>query len=85
MCPQIKALSVSGLKVQSDGSLNRWGTFVSTVRQTWKQTEALFSRSLIFTTAVMLFINFAIQFGLAFDFLLSIEGVANHNKTTVGH
>ncbi|XP_050688040.1 synaptic vesicle glycoprotein 2A-like isoform X2 [Eriocheir sinensis] len=59
----IKVLSASGLKVQGDAKLSCWGTFISTVRQTWRQTEALFSRSLIFATVIMLFINFAIQFG----------------------
>lgn len=59
----IKLLSTSGLKVQKDTTQNCWGSFSSTVLQTWHHTKAMFSRSLIFVSTVMLIINFTIQFG----------------------
>ena len=52
------------MKVQKDTRQNWWESLTSTVRQTWRQTNAMFSRSLIFTTTVMTIINFTIQFGL---------------------
>ncbi|XP_045111770.1 synaptic vesicle glycoprotein 2B-like isoform X2 [Portunus trituberculatus] len=59
----IKSLSTAGLKVQKETSLTKWGTFTSTILQTWRLTKALFSRSLIFTSTIMIIINFTIQFG----------------------
>lgn len=59
----IKLLSSAGLKVQKEATLTKWGSFTSAVFQTWRLTKALFSRSLIFTTFIMLAINFTIQFG----------------------
>ncbi|XP_063848504.1 synaptic vesicle glycoprotein 2B-like isoform X1 [Scylla paramamosain] len=59
----IKILSTAGLKVQKETRLTKWGTFTSAILQTWRLTKALFSRSLIFTTSIMIIINFTIQFG----------------------
>ncbi|KAG0720764.1 Synaptic vesicle glycoprotein 2A [Chionoecetes opilio] len=59
----VKQLSTSGLKVQSESRQDCYGSFTSALMQTWRHTKAMFSRSLIFPSSIMLIINFTIQFG----------------------
>merc|ERR1719357_2273093 len=42
---------------------SKWQNFKEIFVSSWRQTNALFSRSLLRTTILMLLINFAIQFG----------------------
>lgn len=59
----VTLINTSGLKVQAETSQSCWKSFLTAFTQTWRQTNALFGRSLLRITILMLIINFTIQFG----------------------
>ncbi|XP_042215295.1 synaptic vesicle glycoprotein 2B-like [Homarus americanus] len=59
----VTLINTSGLKIQADINQSLWKSFVMAFYQTFRQTNALFGRSLLRVTIIMLLINFAIQFG----------------------
>lgn len=59
----VRRVTVANIKMQTVSSGSAWRTLKDICIQSWRQSNALFSRSLLRTTLLMLFINFAIQFG----------------------
>ncbi|KAK4303361.1 hypothetical protein Pmani_024615 [Petrolisthes manimaculis] len=59
----VRSIAMTGLKGQTDSGQNCLSTFNTLFINMWRQTNGLFSRSLIRVTLLMLTINFAIQFG----------------------
>ncbi|XP_045608814.2 synaptic vesicle glycoprotein 2B isoform X1 [Procambarus clarkii] len=59
----IVLINPSGLRVQATINQGFWKSFKKAFSLTFHQTNALFGRSLLRITVIMLLINFAIQFG----------------------